>query len=60
MVVTMTNRWELEFHTTLMSLLRITRNLRSMDCDHCANLLTEVYRCMSKETENIRDRANNG
>jgi hypothetical protein len=56
----MTNRWELEFHTTLMTLLRLTRNLRSMDCEHCADLLTQAYRCMASETQDIRERANNG
>jgi hypothetical protein len=60
MVVTMTDRWELEFHTTLMTLLRLTRNLRSMDCEHCADLLTQAYRCMATETQDIRDRANDG
>ena len=54
----MTNRWELEFHTTLMTLIRVVRNLRSMDCEHCAELLTDVYKCMNKETQDIRDRAN--
>jgi len=58
MAVTMTDRYELEFHTTLMSLIRMVRNLRSMDCEHCADLLTDVYKCMNKETQNIRDRAN--
>ena len=56
----MTNRFELEFHTTLMTLIRVVRNLRSMDCDHCGELLTEVYRCLDKEMQDIRDRANNG
>lgn len=56
----MTDRYELEFHTTLMTLIRVVRNLRSMDCEHCADLLTDVYRCMNKETQNIRDRANDG
>jgi hypothetical protein len=56
----MTSRWELEYHTTLMTLLRLTRNLRSMDCEHCADLLTQAYQCMAKETQDIRDRANNG
>jgi len=42
MEVTMTSRWELEYHTTLMTLLRLTRNLRSMDCEHCADLLTQA------------------
>lgn len=60
MAVTMTDRYELEFHTTLMTLIRVVRNLRSMDCEHCADLLTDVYRCMDKETQNIRDRANDG
>ncbi len=60
MGVTMTSRWELEYHTTLMTLLRLTRNLRSMDCEHCADLLTQAYQCMAKETQDIRDRANNG
>jgi hypothetical protein len=52
------SRWHLEFHTTLMTLIRIVRNLRSMDCDHCGNLLTDVYKCLDKETKTIRDRAN--
>ena len=56
----MTNRFELEFHTTLMTLIRVVRNLRSMDCEHCEKLLTEVYKCMDKESQDIRDRANNG
>ena len=56
----MTNRWQLEYHTTLMTLIRLTRNLRSMDCEHCAKLMTEVYRCLDKETQDIRDRANDG
>jgi hypothetical protein len=60
MVVTMTNRFELEFHTTLMTLIRVVRNLRSIDCDHCGELLTKVYRCLDKEMQDIRDRANNG
>jgi len=59
-VVTMTDRYELEFHTTLMTLIRVVRNLRSMDCEHCADLLTDVYKCMNKETQDIRDRANDG
>lgn len=29
-----------------------------MDCDHCGNLLTDVYKCLDKETKTIRDRAN--
>jgi hypothetical protein len=58
--VTMTSRWELEYHTTLMTLLRLTRNLRSMDCEHCADLLTQAYKCMASETQDIRDRANDG
>jgi hypothetical protein len=53
------SRWHLEFHTTLMSLIRMVRNLRQMDCEHCADLLTQVYKCMDKETKEIRDRANN-
>jgi len=56
----MTDRWELEYHTTLKTLIRIIRNLRSMDCDHCEPLLTEVYKCMHTDTVAIRDRANNG
>ena len=56
----MTSRWELEYHTTLMTLLRLTRNLRSMDCEHCADLLTQAYKCMASETQDIRDRANDG
>jgi hypothetical protein len=60
MGVTMTDRWQLEFHTTLMTLLRLTRNLRSMDCEHCADLLTQAYKCMASETQDIRDRANDG
>jgi len=56
----MTDRWHLEFHTTLMTLLRLTRNLRSMDCEHCAELLTQAYKCMASETEDIRKRANDG
>jgi hypothetical protein len=60
MEVTMTDRWHLEFHTTLMTLLRLTRNLRSMDCEHCADLLTQAYKCMASETQDIRDRANDG
>lgn len=54
------SRWHLEFHTTLMTLVRIVRNLRSMDCDHCGDLLTDVYKCLDKETKSIRDRANDG
>ena len=54
------SRWQLEFHTTLMSLIRMVRNLRSMDCEHCADLLTDVYKCLSKETQDIRDRSNDG
>ena len=60
MGVTMTDRWHLEFHTTLMTLIRVVRNLRSMDCEHCADLLTDVYKCLDKETKDIRDRANDG
>ena len=60
MVVTMTDRWELEFHRTLMTLLRLTRNLREMDCEHCGDLLTQAYKCMAEETDNIRQRANDG
>ena len=54
------SRFELEFHTTLMTLIRVVRNLRSMDCEHCEKLLTEVYRCLDKEIQDIRDRANHG
>ena len=56
----MTDRWELEYHKTLMTLIRLTRNLRSMDCEHCADLMTDVYKCMSKETDGIRNRSNDG
>lgn len=56
----MTDRYELDFHTTLMTLLRVVRNLRSMDCEHCGELLTDVYKCMAQQTQDIRDRANNG
>jgi hypothetical protein len=52
------SRWELEFHTTLMTLLRLVRNLRSFDCEHCADLLTQAYKCMDKETTDIRMRSN--
>jgi hypothetical protein len=52
------SRWHLEFHTTLMSLLRMVRNLRHMDCEHCADLLTQVYKCLDKETQAIRNRSN--
>lgn len=52
------SRWHLEFHTTLMTLIRLTRNLRTADCSHCGDLLTQVYKCMSDETQEIRDRAN--
>ena len=54
------SRWELEFHTTLMTLLRLVRNLRSFDCEHCADLLTQAYKCMDKETTDIRMRSNDG
>lgn len=54
------SRWELEFHTTLMTLIRVVRNLRSIDCEHCGDLLTDVYKCLAKETQDIRDRANDG
>jgi hypothetical protein len=53
------SRWELEFQTTLMRLLRLTRDLRGHDCEHCGKLLNEVYNCLDKETQDIRDRANN-
>lgn len=56
----MTDRYHLEFHRTLMTLIRIVRNLRSMDCEHCGDLLTQVYKCLDEETTDIRDRANNG
>jgi len=56
----MTDRWELEFHTTLKTLIWILRNLRSMDCDHCGDLLTDVYQCMHKDTVEIRNRSNDG
>lgn len=52
------SRWELEFHTTLMTLIRVVRNLRSIDCEHCAELLTQAYRCMASETTDIRMRSN--
>ena len=54
----MGNRWELEYHTTLMSLIRVVKNLRSRDCEHCEYVLKEVYKCMDGETKDIRDRAN--
>jgi hypothetical protein len=52
--------WELEFHTTLLVLIRTVRNLRRMDCEHCGDLLTEVYNCLSKTTEDIRYRSADG
>ena len=48
--------WELEFHNTLLVLIRTVRNLRRMDCEHCGDLLTEVYNCLCKNTEEIRYR----
>lgn len=54
------SRWHLEFHTTLMSLVRMVRNLRAMDCEHCEDLLTQVYKCLDKETQAIRNRSNDG
>lgn len=54
------SNWQLEFHRTLMTLLRLTRNLRSIDCDHCADLLTQAYRCMASETQDIIEAANDG
>ena len=54
----MSNRWELEFHTLLMTLVRLSRNLRFKDCEHCADLMTDVYKCMAKETDEIRTRSN--
>jgi hypothetical protein len=54
------SRYELEFHRTLMTLLRLTRNLRQMDCEHCGDLLTQAYKCMDEETDIIRKRANDG
>ena len=56
----MTSPYELEFHRTLMSLIRMVRNLRSIDCDHCGDLLTDVYKCLDKETDAIRNRSNDG
>jgi hypothetical protein len=57
---TMISPYELEFHRTLMSLIRMVRNLRAIDCDHCADLLTDVYKCLDKETDAIRNRSNDG
>lgn len=54
------SRWELEYHTTLMTLIRLTRNLRAADCQQCNEKLTEVYNCMSEETDEIRRRSNDG
>jgi hypothetical protein len=54
----MSSRWELEFHTTLLVLIRTVRNLRRFDCEHCGDLLTEAYDCLSKTTEEIRYRSN--
>jgi hypothetical protein len=53
----MSSRWELEFHTTLLVLIRTVRNLRRFDCKHCGDLLTEAYDCLSKTTEEIRYRS---
>ena len=52
------SRWEIEYHTTLMTLIRLTRNLRAADCEHCAVLMTQIYVCMSEETNEIRRRSN--
>jgi len=50
------SRWELEFQTTLLRLLRLTRDLRGHDCEHCGKLLNDVYSCLSKEIDAVRER----
>jgi hypothetical protein len=49
---------ELKNHRLIMTLLRIIKNTRSAQCEHCEVLLKDVYKCMDDELQNIRNRGN--
>lgn len=52
------SRWELEHHQLLKTLIRVSRNVRGPECEHCGLLLQEAIKCMDKETPDIRHRSN--
>jgi len=52
------SRWELEHHQLLKAILRISRNVRNFDCEHCGDLVSQVLKCMDKDTADIRQRSN--
>jgi len=45
---------ELKLHRVLMSLILMTKNLRSAGCEHCEALLKDVYKCMTDEMHMMR------
>jgi hypothetical protein len=49
---------ELKNHRLIMTLLRIIKNTRSSQCEHCEVLLKDVYKCMDDELQDIRNRGN--
>ena len=49
---------QLKMHRFLMSMVRIIKNTRGPNCEHCEALLKDVYKCLDGELNDIRNRNN--
>ena len=41
-----------------MTMVRVVRNTRAADCEHCEALLKDVYKCLDGELNDMRNRNN--
>jgi hypothetical protein len=49
---------QLKMHRFLMTMVRVVKNTRAADCEHCEAMLKDVYKCLDGELNDMRNRNN--